>query len=417
MSFSRAGIGRYSRIFLALSICATFALPAAAASISAPGLSQPGTISYDALGTPTIRAANQDDVAFLQGYAEAKARFFEMDFDRRAAAGNLAELVGVNALSNDVQSRTLGLGRAAWATWQALDDDTRGWLQSFSNGVNFWLQTNALPPEYGALMLTRAEPWTPVDSITVGKGLAFQLSFDLDIQNTIDFGAYSQAATAANVDVNALFFGDTHRFAPPDNHVTLPDFSPSGSNVVASTKSLVASFGGIKVDPTALALAQTYRDKIAGNPFIAPSLHPRLGRGGSNEFAVSGANTASGHPLIANDPHLRDGEPMPTRYWLVDPEIRVIVGRLESLGGVRRAEQEVGVDALRNAHARYAKERDALIPADWSGPRPHGGVGGTRNGVKCLHAHVAWWLSGGDDPVGRWVTEQVQLPLHDLVAS
>ena len=73
MSFSRAGIGRYSRIFLALSICATFALPAAAASISAPGLSQPGTISYDALGTPTIRAANQDDVAFLQGYAEAKA--------------------------------------------------------------------------------------------------------------------------------------------------------------------------------------------------------------------------------------------------------------------------------------------------------------------------------------------------------
>ena len=304
MSFSRAGIRRYRRILLALSICATFAFPAVAAAISAPGLSQPGTISYDALGTPTIRAANQNDVAFLQGYAEAQARFFEMDFDRRAAAGNLAELVGINALSNDVQSRTLGLGRAAWATWQALDDDTRGWLQSFSNGVNFWLQTNALPPEYGALMLTRAEPWTPVDSITVGKGLAFQLSFDLDIQNTIDFGAYSQAATAANVDVNALFFGDTHRFAPPDNHVTLPDFSPSGSSVVASTKSLVASFGGIKVDPTALALAQSYRDKIASNPFIAPSLHPRLGRGGSNEFAVSGANTASGHPLIANDPHL-----------------------------------------------------------------------------------------------------------------
>jgi hypothetical protein len=58
-----------------------------------------------------------------------------------------------------------------------------------------------------------------------------------------------------------------------------------------------------------------------------------------------------------------------------------------------------------------------MIPADWPGPRPHGGVGGTRNGVKCLHAHVAWWLAGGDDPVGRWVSEQVALPTADMVAS
>ncbi len=147
-----------------------------------------------------------------------------MDFDRRAAGGTLAELVGQSALANDVQVRTLGLGRAAWATWSALDDDTKGWLQSYTDGVNFWLQTNSLPPEYGALMLTRAEPWTPVDSITVGKGLAFQLSFDLDIQNTIDYGAYKQAAAAAKVDADALFFFDTHRFAPPDNRITIPGF-------------------------------------------------------------------------------------------------------------------------------------------------------------------------------------------------
>ncbi|MEP6485204.1 MAG: penicillin acylase family protein [Rudaea sp.] len=302
MSLARAGVCR-SRI-LAFSICATFALPGTAASISAPGLSSPGTIYYDALGTPTIQAANQNDVAFLQGYAQANARFFEMDFDRRAAGGNLAELVGVSALSNDVQTRTLGLSRAAWTTWQALDDDTKGWLKSFSDGVNFWLQTNALPPEYGALMLTRAEPWTPVDSITVGKGLAFQLSFDLDIQNTIDYGAYSQAAAAANVNVDALFFGDTHRFAPPDDHVTIPDFSPSASSAVSHTTALINALGGTSLNTRALDLAQSYRTKIASNPFIAPSLHPRLGRGGSNEFAVSGANTASGKPIIANDPHL-----------------------------------------------------------------------------------------------------------------
>ena len=72
-------------------------------------------------------------------------------------------------------------------------------------------------------------------------------------------------------------------------------------------------------------------------------------------------------------------------------------------------------EALRAAHARYAAERQAQLPEGWSGPRPSGGVGGTRQGVKCLHAHVAWWLAGGDDPVGRWVTEQVELPACDIV--
>jgi len=290
--------GGCCRTLLALSVWLACALPAAAqTTISARGLSAPGTISYDALGTPTISATTQNDVAFLQGYAQAKARFFEMDFDRRAAGGTLAELVGHAALANDVQTRTLGLRRAAWATWDELDDDTRGWLKSYSDGVNFWLQTQSLPPEYGALKLTRAEPWSPVDSITVAKGLAFQLSFDLDIQNTLDFSAYSQAAAAAKVDVNALFFGDTHRFAPPDNHVTIPGFTPG-----AKAANAFAGIGAI--DPVAVNLAQSYHDKIVNNPFIAPTLHPRLGRGGSNELAVSGANTASGKPLIANDPHL-----------------------------------------------------------------------------------------------------------------
>ncbi|HZP68222.1 MAG TPA: penicillin acylase family protein [Rudaea sp.] len=290
-----------------MSICIAFALPAHAttSAIAAPGLSAPGSISYDALGTPTIQAATQNDAAFLQGYAQAKARFFEMDFDRRAASGTLAELVGSAALANDVQTRTLGLRRAAWLTWDALDDDTRGWLKAYADGVNFWLQTQALPPEYGALMLTRAEPWSPVDSLVVGKGLAFQLSFDLDIQNTIDFAAYSKAATAAKVDVNALFFGDTHRFAPPDDHITIANFQPSdtAARLASQTKAL-AAMGSVSIDDEALKLAQSYRAKIAGNPFIAPTLHPRLGRGGSNELAVSGSVTASGKPLIANDPHL-----------------------------------------------------------------------------------------------------------------
>ncbi len=161
------------------------------------------------------------------------------------------------------------------------------------------------------------------------------------------------------------------------------------------------------------------RTPAAGSPDPADleAVTGLLGRVPNGNFSVV-VRRLDGRPVvIANDPHLRGGEPMPTRYWLVDPEIRALVGRLESQGGVRRAESEVEAGALRSAHARYAHERDALIPTGWSGPRPHGGVGGTRRGVKCLHAHVAWWLAGGDDPVGRWVTQQVELPPCAVVAS
>jgi hypothetical protein len=113
--------------------------------------------------------------------------------------------------------------------------------------------------------------------------------------------------------------------------------------------------------------------------------------------------------VIANAPLLNDGTPMPTRYWLIDPEVRADVSRLEATGGVRQAEAEVPPELLSAAHDRYAAERDALLPTTWTGPKPSGGVGGTRQGVKCLHAHVAWWLAGGDDPVGAWAAARIGL--------
>jgi hypothetical protein len=99
---------------------------------------------------------------------------------------------------------------------------------------------------------------------------------------------------------------------------------------------------------------------------------------------------------------------MPTRFWLVDPEVTVAISRIEAAGGVKAAAAAVDPDELAEAHARYAAERDAMIPADHAGPRPYGGVGGTRVGVKCLHAHYAWLLAGGDDPIGRWVAIRLQ---------
>ena len=132
-----------------------------------------------------------------------------------------------------------------------------------------------------------------------------------------------------------------------------------------------------------------------------------LGREPRGRYAVV-VRDESGEPLvIRNEPLLDDGTPMPTRYWLVGAEACDEVSRVESHGGVRQAEAAVDPDELVAAHARYAAERDAALPPDHAGPRPTGGVGGTRRGVKCLHAHYAWYLAGGDDPVGRWVEGQL----------
>ena len=132
-----------------------------------------------------------------------------------------------------------------------------------------------------------------------------------------------------------------------------------------------------------------------------------LGRSPRGRFEVV-VRDADGAPVvIRNEPLLEDGTPMPTRYWLVDADLCDSVARLESTGGVRKAEAAVDAVELGEAHRRYAAERDAALPPGHPGPRPTGGVGGTRRGVKCLHAHYAWHLAGGDDPVGRWVSEHL----------
>lgn len=132
-----------------------------------------------------------------------------------------------------------------------------------------------------------------------------------------------------------------------------------------------------------------------------------LGREPEGDFEVVVRDRAGDPVVIRNAPVLRDGRPMPTLYWLVGAEARRRVGRLEADGGVRAAEAAVSADVLEAAHVRYAAERDAALGTDHAGPRPTGGVGGTRRGVKCLHAHYAWHLAGGDDPVGRWTAEQL----------
>ena len=132
-----------------------------------------------------------------------------------------------------------------------------------------------------------------------------------------------------------------------------------------------------------------------------------LGRAPQGAFEVIVRDGSGAPSVVRNEPLLADGTPMPTRFWLVDRALATAVSRLEAAGGVDRAESEVDPLLVADAHRRYAAERDAALPSDHAGPRPHGGVAGTRVGVKCLHAHYAWHLAGGDDPVGSWVADEL----------
>lgn len=150
-----------------------------------------------------------------------------------------------------------------------------------------------------------------------------------------------------------------------------------------------------------------------------------LGRRPQGRFEVVVRDAAGGPVVIRNEPLLESGRPMPTRYWLVGRNAVVAVSRLEASGAIDEVEAELGLDVIAEAHDRYRAERDAALAVmagsaevpsvgAVAGPRPSGGVAGTRIGVKCLHAHYAWFLAGGDDPIGRWVAERLPAERMEL---
>ncbi len=138
-------------------------------------------------------------------------------------------------------------------------------------------------------------------------------------------------------------------------------------------------------------------------------LEQLLGREPAGRFAVVVRRTTGEPVVIENEPHLRDGTPMPTLYWLVDREIHEAVSRIEGEAGVHRYEELTDPEALRKTHELYASRRTAAtVRHDLV--QPSGGVGGTRIGVKCLHAHLANYIVGNADPVGEIVAREVSLP-------
>jgi hypothetical protein len=132
-----------------------------------------------------------------------------------------------------------------------------------------------------------------------------------------------------------------------------------------------------------------------------------LGRAPRGEFRVVTRDESGAPVVLMNAPLLDDGTPMPTLYWLVGRREVAAVSTLEADATIDQVEALIGLEAIEAIHHRYESERDRLMPPGHTGPRPSGGVGGTRRGVKCLHAHYGHWLAGGDDAVGAWVHAQL----------
>lgn len=132
-----------------------------------------------------------------------------------------------------------------------------------------------------------------------------------------------------------------------------------------------------------------------------------IGRTPQGDFRIV-VRSETGEPVVLmNAPLLHDGTPMPTLYWLVGRREVAGVSTLESEATIDQVEELIGLDDIDTIHQRYADARNAYLPKNHVGPTPSGGVGGTRRGVKCLHAHFAYWLAGGNDVVGQWVADQL----------
>ena len=314
---------------------------ATAEQLALPGLSQKATIVRDAEGIAHIRAGNREDLYYLQGWVHAEDRLFQMDVTRRQPSGTLAELFGPSSLAGDVELRTIGLRRAAERSAAVLSEDSIAALEAYARGVNDWVEYGpGLPPEYAALGFTdRSDfrPWNVIDSVVIGKVVAFGLSFDLDTGRTFDFQAYLTALGPAGA---VVFSQDVFRSQPFDCASTVPDATgefpfepvPGIPNPEACPPPNIESVGkgkgnnkglakrqsesggppltgnGAKPSPQLRALAKKAAAKLRRSEYLRSVLDAD-GTIGSNEWGVTRALGANGRPVIANDPHLALNQP------------------------------------------------------------------------------------------------------------
>lgn len=164
--------------FVALCLSLANSSSAQTAAVALAGLSSPVKVSRDGRSIPYISAANENDLYFVQGYVTASDRLWQMDMMRRFARGETAELSGKATLEEDKRWRRLGFAKIAEDSYQYLSPELKTALDNYAKGVNAYIATldeNTIPQEFKILQY-RPRPWTPADTLVIGKILADALS-------------------------------------------------------------------------------------------------------------------------------------------------------------------------------------------------------------------------------------------------
>jgi penicillin amidase len=273
-------------------------LPQLEAEIPVSGIGAAVEILRDRYGVPHIFAASERDAHFALGFVHAQDRLWQLEMNRRIGAGRLAEAIGPGALQTDRFMRALGVRRAAQANLPRLDEDARSALDAYAAGVNAVLAAQpVLPPEF-ILLGVRPEQWTAVDSVSWMKMMAWDLG-----------GNWRNELLRMQLS-KTLPLPRIHQFLPPYPGDPVP--------VIRDLKEL---YEGLEREPPRIA-----GEKSGSDPDFLP---------GSNSWAVSGARSASGKPMLANDPHL--GLTAPPLWYLAHlsaPGLDVIGATLPGVPGV-----------------------------------------------------------------------------------
>jgi penicillin amidase len=301
-------------------------LPQIDGTIEVSGVSGPVEIIRDADAIPHILASNKLDALFGLGYAHAQDRLWQMEFQRRIGQGRLSEIFGEVTLPQDRFLRTVGFGRAARSAWDRLPADAHRQIEAYVAGVNAFLASNPpLPPEFALLRFT-PEPWSGPDVLVWVKMMAWDLSanysFELLRHDLLArVGAQRTAELLPPYPPDGLSIVGGHDVTPglgtqftPLPRTVGPTFPPSLAGHASASLRIGASGGG-KLGPTS-SWATAFARGLAGHDDVQRMLlgGSKIEALGSNGWVVDGTLTATGKPMLANDPHL--GTHVPSLWYL-----------------------------------------------------------------------------------------------------
>jgi len=282
------------------------ALPQLDGRLQIAGLTGAVTVLRDDHGIPTINAANLSDLFFAQGYATAQDRLFQMDGMRRYAAGELAEVVGSDALEHDRQQRILGMRIAARTTIETISADNRAHLAAYAQGVNAFIESHRgrLPIEFRILRYS-PKPWVPEDSALIGAYMVQELSTS-PRQALVREKVLAKLGPDLTADlyVNSSWRDRRPTVARPSLQQNLDDNDDAESSVAKIALESGPDPVRNRILPDLSDTAENWLQKETTDFFEDRPLVL-----GSNNWVVSGAHTVSGRPLLSNDMHLRHQMP------------------------------------------------------------------------------------------------------------